>query len=111
MSKFSAKKKLTKTRIGFEEYFQDHVWISNPPTKDTTIQSFVRNRWLTNYDIDTFFLNFKKNYNFIFFAYKRSKYIYSFAGLEDKISKANQNGIEKVFVALNAYRKVDGTCQ
>ena len=94
-----------------EEYFQDHVWISNPPTKDTTIQSFVGNRWPTNYDMDTFFEIINRNYdNFIGFVYKQSNYIYSFASIEDTISKAKKNGIEKVFVALNVYRKTDGKC-
>ena len=37
--------------------------------------------------------------------------MYSLAGLEDKIGKAKKNGNEKVFVALNVYRKTDGTCQ
>ena len=56
-----------------EEYFQDHVWISKPPTKDITIQSFVGNCWLTNYDIDTFFEIININCdNFIGFVYNQA---------------------------------------
>ena len=38
--------------------------------------------------------------------------MYSFAGLEDKIREAKTNGIsvKKISVALNMYRKTDGTC-
>jgi len=50
------------------------------------------------------FLKSKKNYHYcIGFVYNPSEYMYSFAGLNDKISKAKVNKVpvNKIFEALN----------
>ncbi len=100
-----------------EEYLTNNVWNSKQPlasdSKGATIQSFIGDRWLSNYDIDTFFEIVNKNYDDIIgFVYKPSQYIYSFAGANEKVNKAKLNGIpiKKVLVALNVYRTTDGTC-
>lgn len=80
-----------------EEYLTNNVWNSKQPlvsnSKGATIQSFIGDRWLSNYDIDAFFEIVNKNYDDILsFVYKPSQYIYSFAGVNEKVNKAKSNG-------------------
>ncbi len=59
----------------------NNVWNSKQPlvsdSKGATIQIFIGDRWLSNYEIDAVFEIVNKNYDDIIgFVYKPSQYIY-----------------------------------
>lgn len=79
------------------QYFQEHVWSTHAGKQHAPIQNLVGDRWLTNY---TFFEIINKKYGFVC---KPSQFIYSFAGLREKMDRTMKNGttVTKLIIALN----------
>ena len=99
LSKVSSEMGLNLTEI--TQHFEESVWNSST---SKPIQNLVGDRWLTNFDIDAIFEIINKKYdNVIGFVCKPSEFVYSFAGLQEKVARTmkSETSVARIIVALN----------